>query len=107
MDCPNDLKIMNTYRKLKFLYPIYTSQSTQQIFDSTKRIKTCDSIGRVIVAVIDERKKYNGFRYAQLNRCLLLKANNDYNEELEQKAPRYRLFDEHHQPFKINSQEEL
>ena len=28
------------------------------------------------------------------------KANNDYIKELEQEAPRYRYFDENHQPFK-------
>ena len=97
MDCPNDLKMMRAYNHLTFLYPIYTSQSTQQIYDSTKRIKTCDSNGRISIAALDERSKYNGFRYAQLSRAALLKANDDYIRELEKEAPRYRMFDEHHQ----------
>lgn len=100
MESANDLKIMNSYRKFNFKHPIYTSQSTQQIYDFNKQIKACDANGRVIVEVLDERKQYNGFRYARLSRCMLLKANNDYNKELEKEAPRYRWFDEKHQPFK-------
>ena len=99
MESTSDLKEMNSYRNLTFKFPIYTSQSTQQIYDCNKRIKSCDANGRVIVEVLDERKQYNGFRYAQLSRAGLLKANNDYNKELEQEAPRYRYFDENHQPF--------
>ena len=97
---PSDLKIMTHYKNHTLKFPIYTSFETQQIYDCNKQVKTCDSRGRVIVEVIDERNKYSGFRYAQLNRSALLKANNDFDKERESEAPRYRFFDSNHQPMK-------
>ena len=100
MESISDLKEMNSYRNLAFKFPIYISQSTQQIYDCNKQIKSCDSKGRVIVEELDEREQYNGFRYAQLSRARILKANNDYIKELEREAPCYRYFNENHQQIK-------
>ena len=94
-----DLKEMTSYKGYILRYPIYTSRSTQQIYDYNKNIKSCDANGRVIVDVLDERNTFSGFRYARFKRSMLLKANNDYDKEKEKEAPCYRYFDEHHQPF--------
>ena len=99
METISDLKEMTSYKGYTLRYPIYTSRSTQQIYDYNKNVKTCDANGRVIVDVLDERNKFSGFRYARFKRSMLLKANNDYDEELENEAPCYRYFDEHHQPY--------
>ena len=99
MNHPNDLHIITQYKNHTLLYPIYTSPSTQQIYNSSKLIKSCDSKGYISVAVKDEKNTYSGFKYAKFRRCALLKYNNDYNKELEQEAPYYRYFDENHQPF--------
>ena len=55
MESINDLKEMTSYKGYTLRHPIYTSRSTQQIYD--------------------------------------------YDKELEKDVPRYRYFDEHHQPF--------
>ena len=99
MESANDYKLITQYKGNTFKYPIYTSRQTQQIYDSNKNVKTCDSIGRIIIEVLDERNKHSGFRYARFKRYLLLQANGDYDEEKEKDAPRYRYFDENHQPF--------
>ena len=99
MESTDDYKIITQYKGHTLKYPIYTSRKTQQIYDSIKNVKTCDSKGYVIVEVIDERNKYSGFRYGKFRRCALLKFNGDYDCEKEKNAPRYRYFDEHHKPF--------
>ena len=99
METVNDLKLITQYKGNTFKYPIYTSKQTQQIYNFEKKIKTCDSNGRVIIEVIDERNKFSGFRYARFKRYLLLQANGDYDKEKENEAPYYRYFDEHHKPF--------
>ena len=99
MESIDDYKIMTQYKGHTLKYPIYTSRQTQQIYDSNKNVKTCDSKGYVIVEVLDERNKFSGFNYAKFKRSMLLKANDDYNKEKEEVAPRYRYFDENHKLF--------
>lgn len=94
MNTPPDLKIITQYKQYKLRTPIYTSRETQQIYDSSKYIRTCDTYGRVIVEVLDNRNEYTGCRYARFSRAALLKYNNDYKKEKE--APKYRMFDENH-----------
>ena len=96
MTTPSDLKIMTQYKQYTLRKPIYTSRETQQIYDSSKDIRTCDTYGRVIVEVADNRNKFTGYRYARFSRAALLKYNNDYDYEKEKEAPKYRMFDEHH-----------
>ena len=93
MDIPSDLKIMTQYKKFTLRKPYYTSCETQQIYDSQKNVRTCDSHGYVIIEVLDERNTFSGFRYAKFRRAAILKYNNDYNYEKERDAPRYRCFD--------------
>ena len=97
MDTPSDLKIMTQYKKFTLRNPYYTSRETQQIYDSQKNVRTCDSHGYVIIEVLDERNTFSGFRYAKFRRAAVLKYNDDYDRERERDAPRYRCFDEHHQ----------
>ena len=99
MTIPSDLKIMTQYKQFTLRNPIYTSRETQQVYDSFKDIRTCDSNGYVIIEVLDERNKFSGFRYAKFRRAAVLKYNNDYDREREKDAPRYRKFDEHHKIF--------
>lgn len=49
MNTPSDLKLMTQYKQYTLRTPIYTSHETQQIYDSSKDIRTCDSCGLVIV----------------------------------------------------------
>ena len=100
MDAPSDLKMMTEYKGYTLRNPYYTSRQTQQIYDAQKNIRTCDSKGYVILEVLDERNKFSGFRYAKFRRAALLKYSGDYDLLKEKDAPRYRLFDEHHQIFK-------
>ena len=65
MNHPNDLHIITQYKNHTLLYPIYTSPSTQQIYNSSKLIKSCDSKGYISVAVKDEKNTYSGFKYAK------------------------------------------
>ena len=60
---------------------------------------TCYSHGYVIIEVLDERNKFNGFRYAKLRFAAVQKYYNDYDRERKKDAPKDRKFDEHHKIF--------